>query len=107
MRCKNRLATFPKKQKIRNSLAINHIIKNGEKLISFPLSVYWILAYDTADFLSQAGISIPQKRIRLAAERNLLKRRISESYRKNKFILYESLKKKRIYNCFLSINQMK
>ena len=38
------------------------------------------------------GISVPKKNFKAAVKRNKIKRRIREAYRKNKQILYDSLK---------------
>jgi ribonuclease P protein component len=45
---------------------------------------------------AQLGISVPKKKFAKAVDRNTIKRRIRESFRKNKHPLYEILKKKNL-----------
>ena len=44
----------------------------------------------------QLGISVPKRSFAKAVDRNTLKRRIREAYRKNKHLLYEVLKNKNL-----------
>ena len=45
---------------------------------------------------AQLGISVPKRSFAKAVDRNTLKRRIREAYRKNKHLLYEVLQKKNL-----------
>lgn len=55
-----------------------NIIKNGKKLQNNFFSFYYIKSKNT-----KIGISIPKKNVKLAVDRNLLKRQISVIFDKN------------------------
>ena len=77
--------TFSKAEKLCNKGLINDIFLTGSSFLQFPLKVIYKLLPGPAP--SQVMISIPKKKFRKAVIRNLLKRRIREGYRKNKYIL--------------------
>ena len=65
-----------------------------------PFKLLWLIT-NTSDANQpgvtppfQIGISVPKRSFAKAVQRNKLKRRIRESFRKNKHELYEVLKKK-------------
>ena len=54
-------------------------------------------------FQCLVGISVPKKSFAKAVDRNTLKRRIREAYRKNKHLLYESLQNKNFHIALMVI----
>ena len=85
-------STFKKYERLKSSLAIQDLLKQGQILSSFPLKIYWsIFAGSDQKSPVRVAISVPKKKFRRAVDRNLLKRRIRESYRQNKHGLHESL----------------
>ena len=85
-------STFKKDERLKSSLAIQDLLKQGQTLSLFPLKIYWRTVVDAGQkYPARIAISVPKKKFRKAVDRNLLKRRIRESYRKNKQNLYESL----------------
>lgn len=81
-----------KAERLRGKKLLTELFKNGRVVKSFP----FILLYVPADFPgktpAQLAISIPKKRVRLAVNRNRIRRQVRETYRKNKHILYDLLK---------------
>ena len=81
-------STFRKEERLKNNLAIQDLIRHGHTVSSFPLKLYWKTVRDPLQkYPARIAISIPKKNFRRAVDRNLMKRRIRESYRKNKHFL--------------------
>jgi ribonuclease P protein component len=64
----------------------------GNSFLSYPLRIVWKI-YDQLPSNSpvQSGFSVPKKNFKHAVDRNTLKRRIRESFRLHKTVLYEQL----------------
>jgi ribonuclease P protein component len=83
---------FRKEERLKSNLAIQALLKKGRSLSSFPLKIFWIITEDPSqEFPVRVAVSVPRKKFRSAVDRNLLKRRIRESYRQNKHSLYDFL----------------
>jgi len=55
------------------------------------LKVLWMKYPAQLPFPAQVAFSVPKKGFRSAVTRNLLKRRMREAYRKNKYLFYDQL----------------
>lgn len=87
-------STFRKEERLKSNLAVHALFNQGQSLSSFPFKIYWDITEDPAqEFPVKVAISVPKKKFRRAVDRNLMKRRIRESYRKNKHSLYDFLLK--------------
>ena len=85
-------STFRKEERLKSNLAVQNLIKQGQSLSSFPFKIYWKSVEDPGQkFPARVAISVPKKKFRRAVDRNLMKRRIREAYRKNKHPLYDFL----------------
>lgn len=73
--------TFPKSEILRSKKKIASLFKDGTYLTASIFSLLWIRFEDLES--NQVLISIPKKRIKTAVNRNLLKRRTKEAFRKN------------------------
>jgi ribonuclease P protein component len=58
----------------------------------FPFKVYTLPNPDASAAFNQVLIAVPKKTFKKATDRNLLKRRIREAYRLNKFAIAASQK---------------
>ena len=78
-----------KEERLSSRKSIEELFSDGESFLIFPLKIVWKVV-DDADFLqpSQAAFSVSKKKFKRAVKRNLLKRRMRESYRSNKHLIY-------------------
>ena len=87
---------FPKKQKLCGEKVIERLFANGKSISEKPFRAIWNFEKNNDQVFVKSLIVVPKKRLKLAVERNVVKRRIKEAYR---------LQKKQL-ECFLeSTNQ--
>lgn len=86
--------TFTKDERLCSLKEINALVKDGHVLFQYPFRVSYMLkeTQPSADEENNSScnkllISVPKKNFKRAVHRNLLKRRIRESYRKNKGLI--------------------
>lgn len=66
--------------RISSSDEIAGIISSGKAISAYPLKLFYIKREGAAEY-SRMAVSVPKKSFKRAVDRNLLKRRIRESYR--------------------------
>ena len=87
---------FPKKQKLCGEKVIERLFANGKSISEKPFRAIWNFEKNNDQVFLKSLIVVSKKRLKLAVERNVVKRRIKEAYR---------LQKKKL-ECFLeSTNQ--
>jgi ribonuclease P protein component len=87
--------TFCKEERLKSNLTIQGLLRNGKTVSEFPLKIYWDISSDRLQkYPARVAISVPRRKFKRAVDRNLVKRRIKESYRLNKSIIYQALGKK-------------
>ena len=87
---------FPKKQKLCGEKVIERLFANGKSISEKPFRAIWNFEKNNDQVFVKSLIVVPKKRLKLAVDRNVVKRRIKEAYR---------LQKKKL-ECFLeSTNQ--
>ena len=85
---------FPKNQKLCNDKSIERLFENGKSLTETPFRIIYNSYNNNEDVFVKALIVVPKKRVRLASDRNLIKRRVKEAYRLQKSELEKYLKSK-------------
>ena len=83
---------FPKNQKLCNEKAIERLFENGKSLAEKPFRIIYNIDNNSEDIFLKFLIVIPKKRVRLASDRNVIKRRVKEAYRLQKSELEKYLK---------------
>jgi len=72
-------------------------------LHSFPFRLVWIPVSEPLPKPAQLAISVQKRLFKKAVQRNLLKRRIREAFRKNKSELYQYLESSKMNIVFMLI----
>jgi ribonuclease P protein component len=83
--------TFSKSERLCSKKAIEALFENGKSFHCAPFLIVWSHSNTDIPFPAQVAFSVPKREFKLAVTRNLIKRRIREAYRKNKFALYDFL----------------
>ena len=84
---------FTKKERLCSRKMIDELFSSRKSFSVRPFRIIWIETKLNASYPVQIVISVPKKKIKKAVERNKIKRRIREAYRKNKYFLYKHLEK--------------
>lgn len=83
--------TFTKAERLCSRKLITGLFESGNFFYTPYFRVLWAKSGLQSVFPAQVAFMVPKKVFRLAVTRNLLKRRMREAYRKNKYLLYEFL----------------
>ena len=77
--------SFGQNEKIKKNSLIKKIISNGRRYRTDILECYHLKNHDSTT--NKIAVIVPKRNIKLATDRNFLKRRMRETYRLNKMIL--------------------
>ena len=83
--------SFSKSERISEKKIIDSLFSSGNKFNVYPFDVRFLNQDENSDSISKVLITVSSSKIKSAVKRNLLKRRIKESYRINKNIIYNKL----------------
>lgn len=74
---------YPKNEKLKSKKAIDLLFSKGKSINAFPIRVIYVPKLKLDDTPVNMGVTVSKKNIKLAVNRNLIKRRIREAYRLN------------------------
>ncbi len=90
-------AAFKKSERLTNKKIFEELFSRGNSFAAPPFRLVWLgsglRGSLKRESLCEAGFSVPKRSFARAVDRNLIKRRIREAYRKNKHLLYGVLEK--------------
>jgi ribonuclease P protein component len=86
-----RRETFEKSERLCSTKLITGLFENGNIFYTSLFKVVWSKSPVILPHPAQVAFSVSKRGFRLAVTRNLIKRRMREAWRKNKFLLYDSL----------------
>jgi len=80
--------TFRKEEKLKKKNLITELFTSGKSASVFPLKMIYLENDHESPFKVQAGVSVSKRNFKSAVDRNRIKRLMRESYRKNKYLIY-------------------
>jgi len=86
-----RRETFEKSERLCSAKLISGLFESGNIFYTSLFKVVWVKSPVILPYPAQVAFSVSKRGFRLAVTRNLIKRRMREAWRKNKFLLYDSL----------------
>lgn len=95
--------SFRREERLKSKIAINQLYDSGKSIHVGFIRATWLKREMSKDYPVQLMISVSKRSFKRAVDRNKIKRRIREAYRKNKQGLYDFLKTKN-KKIILSIN---
>ncbi len=89
-----RMHTLNKYERLKSKKLIERLFKEGNRFSVFPFKVVVLAgSFENSSSPVQFGISVPNKVVPKAVNRNRIKRQVREAWRQNKLSLYEQLQK--------------
>ena len=89
--------TLGKKERLKSRKLIEKLYLEGSTVKAFPLRMVYLQSNHTSDFPAQVGVSVAKRNFKLAVHRNRIKRRMRESYRLQKQIVYNELEQPYVF----------
>lgn len=99
--------TLKKEERLCSHTVIEKLFSEGESFFIFPFKVIFLISEKDDSISAQAAFAVPRKVCKKAVDRNAIKRKMRESYRVNKQILYNSLKEYQVSVMFIYVGREK
>jgi ribonuclease P protein component len=96
--------TFKKEERLKSRKLIESLFAEGSVINQFPFRlIYKIGELNDSDSISKIAVSVSKRNFKRAVDRNYIKRKLRESFRKNKNLLYKTLLETNQNVCFIVI----
>ena len=83
-----------KEERLKSRKRISELFEDGQVVYGHPFKALFKLKNkEEQKFPVQIAISVSKKNFKFAVNRNQIKRKVRESYRRNKHLLYKNLEK--------------
>ena len=82
--------TFIKEEKLKKRKLIAELFASGKSISVFPLKLVYLEMDHDSNYTIKAGVSVSKRNFNKAVDRNRIKRLMRETYRKNKYLIYNS-----------------
>jgi ribonuclease P protein component len=92
---------FPKSERLCSKKVIQKLFENNNSFNAYPFKVLWMSEKSGSTSSVKVLISVSKKKIKKAVDRNLIRRRIKESYRLHKSELINSCINKKLNLSFI------
>ena len=85
------MLNFPKNKRLCNKIVIEKMFAKGKRLLISPFLFFYLPEINKNSQVLRSVIVVPKKKVRSSVKRNMIRRRIIEAYRKNKYFLEDDL----------------
>ncbi|MEX2336518.1 MAG: ribonuclease P protein component [Fulvivirga sp.] len=82
---------FGKQDKLKSERLIEKLFTEGKSVKKFPLKLVYLPIKASDDAPLKTGISVPKKLVKTAPGRNRIKRLMREAFRKNKYLVTNTI----------------
>lgn len=77
------MSGFPREERLKEKLLVAKLFAKGSSIVEFPVRMLWYMDSNEDHPGIKLLVSVPKKKVRKAVSRNLIKRKMRESYRLN------------------------
>jgi len=89
--------TLGKDEKLKSKKLIAQLFAEGNSVKAVPFQLIFLQKEHHSKFPIKVAFTVPKKNIKLAVNRNRIKRLIREVYRKNKYLFSENINKQYLF----------
>lgn len=82
---------FGRQEKLKSKVLIDKLFAEGKSVKKYPLLLIYLPLSDNSEKFNKTGVSVPKRNHKKAVDRIKLKRLMREAYRKNKYLVTNSL----------------
>jgi len=91
------MQTFSKSERLCSKVLIEEVFGKGKAISGPSFKLIWLRSEITGESPVQIVITVPKRNFKKAVDRNKLKRRVREVYRKNKSRVYDVIADGSVY----------
>ena len=89
--------TLGKEERLKSRKLIGRLYTEGKSIKVFPLRMVYVQTEHTSTYPAQVGVSVPKRNFKKAVDRNRIKRLLRETYRKEKYTVYNNVHKPYVF----------